>query len=598
MKSKRSALLKWESYSVTIAKLSGYFSKISVGLHHLLSDEVMISNESKITVLVIDDEPIVCESISDCLETIGFIAFKAENGRVGLEVFRREKPDIILADLRMPEVDGLDVLAAVTKESPETPIIVVSGTGVLQDVIEALRLGAWDYITKPIEDMAILEHSVCKCLERASLLVENRKYREYLEAEVGKRSAELEERTRALEKTNERLKKEIADHRQTSDRLRQAQKTEAIGTLASGIAHDFNNILFPIFGYTQMTMRELSEESSARSNLEEVLKAAKRAKELVRQILTFCRQSEKEQKRMELQPLIKEVLKLLRASLPANIGIHRNIDGKCGPVLADPTQIHQVMMNLCTNAYSAMREKGGTLEVTLKEIEFGPDNAAFQSHIPAGSYLKLTVSDTGHGMTNEVAERVFDPYFTTKDIGQGTGLGLSAVHAIVKNHNGFITVHSEAGKGTAFHVYLPVVTGFVAPEAVSDKSLPGGDESILVVDDEEQTVHMEKQMLEQLGYHVTARNTVSAALEAFNREPENFDLVITDMIMPGMTGLELSEKIMRLRPDIPIILCTGFSERSTEEKAKAMGIREYVAKPLLQGEIAGLIRRVLDQRNS
>lgn len=558
----------------------------------------MTDAEAGKTVLTVDDEPGIRESIGDYLEDSGFKILKAENGRAGLNIFRREKPDVVLVDLRMPEVDGLDVLDMVTRESPETPVIVVSGTGVLQDAIEALRLGAWDYILKPIEDMALLEYAVRKALERSKLLIENRKHHEHLEIEIRKRTAELEERTRALEEVNRHLQKEIIDHKRTEELFRQAQKMEAIGTLAGGIAHDFNNILFPILGYAQMTVDDVPLESLARRNLEGIIKAANRATELVRQILAFSHQGEHEQKHLKIQPIIKESLKLLRSTLPATIEIRQNIVSECGTVLADPIQIHQLMMNLCTNAYHAMRDNGGILEVILEEIILRPEDMSCCPDMPPSQYLKLTIGDTGHGIAENITERIFDPYFTTKKIGEGTGLGLSVVHGIVKTHNGHIAVYSDPGQGTTFHVYLPLLER--KPEVsdeMPEEALPiGRNEKILLVDDELPIIHMMKQMLERLGYHVTEQSSSTQALKLFQCHPENFDLVITDMTMPHMTGIRLSEELMRIRADIPIILCTGFSETITADMIKTVGIREYVMKPILQHEMAGTVRRVLDEK--
>ena len=378
--------------------------------------------------------------------------------------------------------------------------------------------------------------------------------------------------------------------------LQQAQKMQAIGTLAGGIAHDFNNILFPIIGYTEMTLADLPENSLTRSNLEEVLKAAERAKGLVRQILTFSRQSEQERKPLKIQPIIKEALTLLRASLPTTIEISQNIDKKCGAILADPIQIHQVMMNLCTNAYHAMREKGGVLGMTLTEVDIDSCDLGSNVDLKPGRYLRLTVSDTGHGMEPAEMERIFEPYFTTKGPGEGSGMGLAVVHGVVRSHGGHITVYSEPGKGAAFHVYLPRIDGIgTSPIPVPSEPIPKGTERILFTDDEKQIVDMVQQMLERLGYHVTARTSSVEALKAFRTKPDKFDLVITDQTMPNMTGAELAQKIMGIRPDIPIILCTGFSEVIEKEKAKAMGFRDYVMKPIVKSDIAKIIRRVLDQ---
>jgi len=344
-----------------------------------------------------------------------------------------------------------------------------------------------------------------------------------------------------------------------------------------------------------MTMEEIPEEGIIRRNLDEILKAAHRAKELVQQILTISREREAEKLPIQIHLVIKEVLNLLRSSLPTTITIRHNIGKAHGHVLADPSQIHQVMMNLCTNAYHAMREKGGVLEISLKETEISADELAFKQNMTPGLYLKLTVRDSGHGMSSEVMERVFDPYFTTKDVGEGSGIGLSIVHGIVRNHGGYITVYSEPDKGSAFCIYFPLIdadTGSLKI-ASNDAPLQTGQERILLVDDEKRIVEMEKQMLEQLGYDVTAFSSSLKALEVFTGDSEGFDLIITDMTMPNMTGLELSKNILRIRPDMPIILCTGYSEMITKEKAEAMGIREFVMKPALRREMAETIRRAL-----
>ncbi|QTA86637.1 response regulator [Desulfonema magnum] len=388
---------------------------------------------------------------------------------------------------------------------------------------------------------------------------------------------------------------DVTNRKHLEMQLRQSKKMEAIGTLAGGIAHDFNNILFPVIGYTDMAMGSLPEDSPVRSDLEEVYKGANRAKELVKQILTLTRWTEYKKTSVKIQPVIKEAMRLLRSSLPSTIEIRQNISKECGYVFADSTQIHQVIMNLCTNAYHAMREKYGVLEVSLEEKQISSQDIALKDDLASGSYLKLTVKDSGQGMSPEVMERIFDPYFTTKDTGKGTGIGLSVVHGIVKSHKGHITVHSEPGKGSVFHVYLPCTHSETrTSETTSDESvISTGHEHILLVDDEDKIVQMEKRMLEQLGYHVTTFTDSRDALEAFGEQPEKFDLVITDMTMPYMTGAELSRKMMRIRPDIPIILCTGFSEMITKEKARDMGIREFITKPARRNQIANTIRRAL-----
>jgi signal transduction histidine kinase/ActR/RegA family two-component response regulator len=403
----------------------------------------------------------------------------------------------------------------------------------------------------------------------------------------------LRNQNETLEKKVEERTKELA---KSERQLQQVLKIQAIGTLAGGIAHDFNNILFPIVGYTELTMDEVSDDSVAHKNLEEILKAAHRAKNLVQQILTFSRQSDQERKPIKAQNIITEALRLLRASIPASIEIIHKIQDDCGHIMGDPTQIHQVIMNLCTNAYQAMQDKGGKLEVILTEIDVGYEEMIDKVGMQPGKHLRLLVKDEGCGMEASVLDRIFEPYYTTKEQGKGTGLGLSVIHGIVKNHRGDITVKSTPGKGTIFQVYLPLIED-VDPD-VEFESTDGatkGEERILLVDDEEQIVAMEQQMLENLGYRVTARTDSAEALKVFAEHPQNFDLVITDMTMPHMTGDQLAQKMLDIEPNIPVILCTGFNQVITEEKALAMGIQKFVMKPVVKKELATTIRSVLDQ---
>jgi signal transduction histidine kinase/ActR/RegA family two-component response regulator len=404
---------------------------------------------------------------------------------------------------------------------------------------------------------------------------------------------------RLLRDQNTILEKKIEDHTkalaQSERQLQQVMKLQAIGTLAGGIAHDFNNILFPIVGYTELTMDEMAEGSQAKQNLREVLKAANRAKELVQQILTFSRQGGQERKPLQVQFLIKEALKLLRATIPSTIEIECDVSEKCGHIMGDPTQIHQVVMNLCTNAYHAMQETGGTLKVTLKEVDISYENTVKRVGMKIGRHLELTVKDAGHGMSPEVMERIFEPYFSTKERGKGTGLGLSVIHGIIKNHGGDISVNSQPGQGTTFNVYLPVVDDIdLEIEPVPTETATQGRERILLIDDEKQIIDIEQQILERLGYKVTPKTDSQEALEEFAALPEKFDLVITDMTMPKMTGDQLARKLMEIKPDIPIILCTGFNKTITEEKALAMGIDRFVMKPIVKDELANTIRTVLD----
>ena len=403
----------------------------------------------------------------------------------------------------------------------------------------------------------------------------------------------LRNQNQTLEKKVEERTKTVANYER---QLQQVLKIQAIGTLAGGIAHDFNNILFPIVGYTELTMDEVPEDSVAHKNLQEILKAANRAKDLVKQILTFSRQSDQERKPIKVQQIITEALRLLRASIPASIEIVHAIQDDCGPVMGDATQIHQVIMNLCTNAYQAMQDTGGKLELILTEIDIGYEEMIDKIGMQPGKHLRLLVKDEGCGMEASVLERIFEPYYTTKEQGKGTGLGLSVIHGIVKNHGGDISVKSTPGRGTIFQVYLPLIEDLeLASELEPNNGAIRGEERILLVDDEEQIVAMEQQMLENLGYQVTARTDSQEALKVFSEHPQDFDLVITDMTMPYMTGDQLAQKMLDIEPNIPVILCTGFNEIITEEKALAMGIQKFVMKPVVKNDLATTIRSVLDQ---
>jgi signal transduction histidine kinase/ActR/RegA family two-component response regulator len=377
--------------------------------------------------------------------------------------------------------------------------------------------------------------------------------------------------------------------------MQQVLKLQAIGTLAGGIAHDFNNILFPIIGYTELTMDDVPEGTPARRNLEEILKAANRAKGLVQQILTFSRQNDRERKPLRVPVIVREALRLLRASIPKTIDIVADLDDDCKAIMGDPTQIHQVLMNLCTNAYQAMQATGGTIDVRLTETNIGYEDTVKHIGIKIGPHLHLSVRDEGVGMEPAVLERIFEPYYTTKEPGKGTGLGLSVIHGIVKNHGGFITVESTPGKGSTFHVYLPALEDIetdIEEEACLEET--GGSERILLVDDEPQIVDMEKQVLERLGYRVTALSSSLEALNTFTRQPDQFDLVITDMTMPQMSGDRLAHRLWDIRPDLPVILCTGYNEMISEDKATAMGIRKFLLKPVDKDELAVAIRAALN----
>ena len=387
---------------------------------------------------------------------------------------------------------------------------------------------------------------------------------------------------------------DVTDQKHLEERFVQVQKMEAIGTLAGGIAHDFNNILFPILGYSQMLLSETPQAHPSYEHLEQIHTGALRAKDLVRQILTFSRQGDHEINLIKLQPIIKEVLKLIRSTIPTSIDISEDIQKDCGIIKADPTQIHQVIMNLCTNAYHAMIDTGGQLSISLKETLLDEQNPSIADLKP-GTYACLIVSDTGVGMGKDIVANIFDPFFTTKINGKGTGLGLSVVHGIIKSLNGDIQVNTTPGIGTEFKIYFPCEkTTFHEKANLAKTSLPMGNEHILLIDDERDIVNMISELLRKLGYRVTSRTSSIEALEAFRAVPNRFDMIITDMAMPKLPGDKLSAEIIRINPDIPILLCTGFSESITEEKTQAIGIKGFLTKPIILKDLAEKIRDILD----
>lgn len=386
------------------------------------------------------------------------------------------------------------------------------------------------------------------------------------------------------------------EKQQLLEQLRQTQKMEEIGTLAGGVAHDFNNILGVIIGYAEISLDDLPEGSRMRDDIKEILIAADRAKDLVNQILTFSRQADQELKIFRIKPLVEEFFGLIRATFPTTIEIRKEIKAESDVVMSNPTQIHQVLMNLCTNAKQAMQEKGGVLELSLTEETIDKKKESVLTDLSLGKYLKIKVSDTGCGMDPVTIKRVFDPFFTTKDQGKGTGLGLSVVHGIVKSYGGEISVFSEQGKGTTFCVYLPLADpSSPVQETLLPEKTTGGNEHILLVDDEEVVCDMTKKNLEKLGYAVTSRTSSIEALELFKKMPDKFDLVITDQTMPNLTGADLAKKLILIRPDIPIILCTGFSETINRSQALHMGIRAYIEKPVVREQLDNAIRKIFDE---
>ncbi|MBU0964735.1 MAG: PAS domain S-box protein, partial [Proteobacteria bacterium] len=391
------------------------------------------------------------------------------------------------------------------------------------------------------------------------------------------------------------VKRDVTEQIKVEAMFRQSQKMEAIGTLAGGIAHDFNNILSAIFGFAEIAKLETAETSGAHRCLVKILEAAGRARDLVKQILTFSRQTDIKPRPIQPKIIVKETLKLLEASLPSTIEIRANLQAN-EAVMADPTSIHQIIMNLCTNAGHAMRKSGGILDISLINVELDHDFARVHPEIKPGPFLRLTVSDTGHGMSHDVKERIFDPFFTTKGEGEGTGMGLSVVHGIVRSLGGTIAVHSEPDEGSTFSVYLPIHSRQQVKKEEQEEIIPGGKEHIVFVDDEEFIVDIAQQMLEMLGYRVMGKTDSREAFAYFKEHADEVDLVITDFTMPHMTGIDLAKEIRKIRPELPILLCTGYNTGFSEAELKETGINAFILKPVVRKELAGVVRKVLDGR--
>ncbi len=634
------------------------------------------------TILTIDDETAIRTSFALYLSDFDYKVIEAENGRIGLDIIAANQPDLILVDLRMPEVDGLEVLKETQKRWPEIPVIVVSGTGEITDVIEALRLGAWDYILKPIEDMSILIHTIEKALERVELLRKDRAYQEVLEQEVKKQTAEvvseklisdaiinnlpgifcLADSSYRLVKWNENLisisgyttqeltdmllpelllaededflladKKEvdlhilakdgrqipclfsnqvltIADERcfvgvgldmttkhELERELNQAQKMEAMGVLAGGIAHDFNNILSGIFGFAELAQMKVGRESDAFEYIKQVRIAADRARELVLQILTFSRKSEHITEPLQLSLIVKEALKLLRSSIPASINLKTNIRSN-GLVMADAGQIHQIIMNLVTNAYQAIGHEVGIITVSLLDVSKDEAIVLTSGHKPdkSGECVLLEIKDSGCGMNAETLNSIFEPYFTTKEKGKGTGLGMAVVHGIVKKHNGTINVSSEPGKGSILQIFFNTVqrTDAIDIETTEPETTSTETARIMFVDDEEM---LRQLVLEYLGSHnfkVDVFKNGIEALAVLEGKDRCYDLLITDLTMPAMPGDQLIDKARELCPSLPVILCSGYTDIYDRPEFKNLTIMK---KPIVLSKLLCLVDKLLHE---
>jgi PAS domain S-box-containing protein len=666
------------------------------------------------TILLIDDEPPVRASFKNFLEDHNYRVLTAENGKIGLDIFCRQQPDLVVVDLRMPQMDGLEVLAVLHEKSPETPVIVASGTGNISDVVEALHRGAWDFILKPIADLKVLQHAIEKALERKWLKSRESEFQERLQREIENKTSELAStegkyrmlaeniidviwttdmdfrftyvspsikklrgydpqeligksglelltpesrkkakemlandfelarekgfenfsRTIELQQRNKDgklswtefkisflvdadkrptsvlgISRDTTHRRQLEHRLRHAQKMEAIGTLTGGIAHDFNNILGAIIGYAELIRLSDGTSDQARGFVKNILLAGKRAKELISRILSFSRRSQFAQRPIHVAPVIKEAYHLLQASLPSTITLKINNHFQQDVVTVDTGDIHQIIMNLGTNAFQAFDDQPGTITISITNDLLPVDakhpggtypliqNPDPQKQQPATSNpcLLITVNDDGSGISEEIMPRIFDPYFTTKNQSEGTGLGLAIVHGIVRNLGGRILVESKSGVGTSFGVYIPLSRNIPETSSPSTNNpLQRGNERVLLVDDEPMLLEVESFMLSNLGYQVTTASNARKALELFSIAPDNYDLVITDLSMPEMTGLQLAGELSSIKPAVRTLLLTGNAHELSPDNYTQTGICGVARKPLSIEELAQQIREALD----
>jgi PAS domain S-box-containing protein len=667
----------------------------------------MNEKDKQTTIMIVDDNPINLKLLLELLREKGYRVVAFPGGVQALAAAVENPPDLILLDIRMPEMDGFEVCRRLKANAAlqEIPVLFISALVEAEDKVEAFAVGGADYIAKPFQPEE-LHARVQIHLKNRSLQRQLLRHNTELQQLVAEQTRELVDAHQRLhlalhaakagtwewdlqtqknywseelwnlfhikpnscepsydtwiesihwddrEKTAKIVREasqkgvrfsiewrvagcidsecwlmsygqplfdaggrieryigivlDITERKQAEEEtlrmhaeLQQKQKTEAIGSLAGGIAHDLNNILFPVCGLSELLLEDFPANSTAYEMMQQIHRSVLRGSNLVKQILAFSRRSNPEKMPIRIQPVLKEVLNLVRSTQSRNIEMTSRISPDCGMVAADPTQMHQVMINLITNACHAVEEIGGTIHVELKKTDISSvaEKAALPFNtLPVGRYACICVTDTGIGIDKTVIDKVFTPYFTTKPQGKGTGLGLSVVLGIVKEHGGDIRVTSEIGKGTTFSVYLPLLEDLgESPPDVVVRQYPTGSERILVVDDEGPILHMEQLMLEKLGYRTTAFTSSLEALAAFKADPNGFDLVISDRGMPNMTGEQLAKELMAIRPGMPIILCTGFGNETDELHAMGMGIKGFLIKPVAKADLAATVRNVLDK---
>ena len=641
----------------------------------------MIGNEK---ILVIDDNNTIRQEIVQFLNIKGYQVVDLPDGQGALNIIKSKKPDLILVDLHMPVINGLDLSKKIKDQLIDIPIIIMSSSGEINEAVQALRIGVNDYLFKPFEDMNILYQSIKDTLNKENIIKEKKKQAEdeknllvtaieqadeivlitdtktniqYInpaferitgysrDEAIGKKfnfmdSSEqnddfYNEMSKKLEKDNVwngkltnikkdgtiyqeeatistvfdsngvitnyvAVKRDITNEINLEKELLQTQKMEALGKLAGGIAHDFNNILSTIKGNIQLAKNrtEITQTKLVR-NLQRIENAAERATDLIQRIMIFSKPSENMKKVILIQDVIIEVINLLRGGLPSTIKIETYLNEKVYPVMADPTQIHQVIMNICTNAYQAIPDQRGKIVISLNKLRISRFMSKGYPQLKPGKYVEIIISDTGHGISKTIIEKVFDPYFTTKKSGEGTGMGLSTVHSIVYSHNGIIDIKSRQGIGTTFYIVLPACDKKIPKKEIiinynENKSLSGGNESILLLDDEIAIVQTISEMLAKIGYKVTSFTDSTEAYNVFRKNYKKFDMIITDHTMPNMTGIEFAKNVSKIRHDIPIILCSGYAQLIDDNLIDQLPIMTYLKKPINHSNLICRVRDIFD----